>query len=86
MTQNNHITHVYVGLAGEGDNVAEGGLFRRAEGEDQWQSITNGLPENPQVRALLVHPGDPAVIYAGTQAGPYRVPRQNTTRTGESSN
>ena len=72
MANNGHQTHIYVGLAGEGDNIAEGGLLRRAEGEDDWQTITNGLPSNPQVRALLVHPDNPAVVYAGTQLGVYR--------------
>ena len=72
MASNGHRTHVYVGLAGEGENIAEGGMLRRAEGDDEWVSITNGLPDEPQVRALLVHPDDPAVIYAGTQHGVYR--------------
>ncbi len=72
MTATNHLTHVYVGLAGEGDFIGGGGLYRRAEGDDQWVSITNGLPENPQVRALLVHPDNPNVIFAGTHEGPYR--------------
>ena len=72
MAQNEHRTHVYVGLAGEGENIAEGGLLRRVEGEDDWRSVTNGLPEQPQVRALLVHPDDPAIVYAGTQLGVYR--------------
>jgi photosystem II stability/assembly factor-like uncharacterized protein len=72
MTTENHQTYVYVGLAGEGNYIGEGGLYRRADGEDQWQSITRGLPEDPQVRALLVHPENPAVIFAGTQQGPYR--------------
>ncbi len=72
MTNTNHKTHVYVGLAGEGDNIAEGGMYRLAEGDDDWQSIARGLPARPQVRALLVHPENPAVIYAGTQHGPYR--------------
>ena len=72
MANNAHRTHIYVGLAGEGDNIAEGGLLRRAEGDDDWQAIANGLPTNPQVRALLVHPDNPAVIYAGTQLGVYR--------------
>jgi photosystem II stability/assembly factor-like uncharacterized protein len=72
MTANNHQTHVYVGLAGEGDFIGGGGLYRRTEGDDHWQSITRGLPEDPQVRALLVHPENPNVIYAGTQQGPYR--------------
>src|SRR5712691_11526049 len=31
-----------------------------------------GLPPTPQVRALLIHPDNPAVLYAGTQYGPYR--------------
>ena len=72
MANQEHQTYIYVGLAGEGDNIGEGGLMRLADGDDQWQSITNGLPERPQVRALAVHPNDPAVIYAGTQLGPYR--------------
>jgi len=40
--------------------------------DSDWQPLTDGLPESPQVRALLVHPDDPAVIFAGTQDGPYR--------------
>jgi photosystem II stability/assembly factor-like uncharacterized protein len=72
MTTNNHQTYVYVGLGGEGENIGPGGMMRLAEGSGEWQSITKGLPENPQVRALLVHPENSAIIYAGTQAGPYR--------------
>jgi photosystem II stability/assembly factor-like uncharacterized protein len=72
MTSGNHRTYVYVGLAGEGEKIGEGGLYRRAEGDDQWQNISKGLPENPQVRALLAHPDNPAIIYAGTHQGPYR--------------
>ena len=72
MTANNHRTHVYIGLAGEGENISAGGLYRRADGDEEWQSITNGLPPKPQVRALLVHPDNPAIVYAGTQNGPYR--------------
>ncbi len=72
MTTEKGTTHVYVGLAGEGDNIGEGGLYRRADGDDQWQDIAQGLPPHPQVRALLVHPDDPSVIFAGTHAGPYR--------------
>jgi photosystem II stability/assembly factor-like uncharacterized protein len=72
MAADTHQTYIYVGLAGEGDYVASGGLYRYAEDEGEWKSVTAGLPPNPQVRALLVHPDDPAVIYAGTQVGPYR--------------
>ena len=80
MATNGHRSHLYVGLAGEGplvvgaesQPVGPGGLYRRTDGDDEWQSISKGLPPNPQVRALLVHPDEPSVIYAGTQSGPYR--------------
>jgi photosystem II stability/assembly factor-like uncharacterized protein len=72
MVANDHRTYVYVGLAGEGEFVGEGGLYRYAVGYGAWQSITRGLPPEPQVRALLIHPDDPSVLYAGTQCGPYR--------------
>ncbi|MGE3538345.1 MAG: WD40/YVTN/BNR-like repeat-containing protein [Candidatus Tectimicrobiota bacterium] len=80
MSTPSHRTHVYVGLAGEsalavgreGHPLGTGGLYRRAEGEAEWTSMTRGLPEAPQVRALLVHPANPAVVFAGTQAGVYR--------------
>jgi photosystem II stability/assembly factor-like uncharacterized protein len=67
-----HQSYIYVGLAGEGQFVGEGGLYRYAVGDGTWQSIANGLPPSPQVRALLIRPDDPAVIYAGTQHGVYR--------------
>ena len=72
MANTDHQTYIYIGLAGEGNDIGEGGLMRRADGDDQWQSMTNGLPDHPQVRALAVHPNDPAVVYAGTQLGTYR--------------
>ncbi|MCH7800555.1 MAG: hypothetical protein IIC24_03315, partial [Chloroflexi bacterium] len=72
MATTNNTIHVYVGLAGEGENIGAGGLLRCAVGSDQWESIANGLPEEPQVRALLVHPDDSATVYAGTQLGVYR--------------
>lgn len=72
MTSEKRDTYIYVGLAGEGENIGEGGLYRWADGDDHWQDIATGLPPQPQVRALLVHPDDPSVIFAGTHAGPYR--------------
>ncbi len=72
MAANNHRTHIYVGLAGEGENIGEGGLYRLTHGGEDWKNISKGLPSNPQVRALLVHPGNPSIVYAGTQLGPYR--------------
>ncbi|MGE3539173.1 MAG: WD40/YVTN/BNR-like repeat-containing protein [Candidatus Tectimicrobiota bacterium] len=72
MATDTHHTSIYVGLAGEGQYMAEGGLYRYHEGEGVWRSMSEGLPHHPQVRALLVHPTAPAVLYAGTQDGIYR--------------
>jgi photosystem II stability/assembly factor-like uncharacterized protein len=72
MTTVPHQTYIYVGLAGEGEHLDVGGLYRCKDGDDGWESISRGLPAQPQVRALLVHPDNPAIIYAGTQQGPYR--------------
>ena len=67
-----HRTHVYLGLAGEGDYIGEGGLFRRADGESEWLDISAGLPENPQVRALLISRDNPQRVFAGTHVGLFR--------------
>ena len=72
MTTQEHETFVYIGMGGEGDNIAQGGLYRRGDTTQEWKSITRGLPAEPQVRALLIHPDNPAIIFAGTQSGPYR--------------
>lgn len=72
MAANGHGTYIYVGLAGEGEHVGEGGLYRYAVNDGTWHTIARGLPPSPQVRALLIHPEDPAVVYAGTQHGPFR--------------
>ena len=68
---NGHQTYVYVGLGGEGENIAEGGMYRKADG-GEWESIATGLPDSPQVRALAIHPNNPSTVFAGTQAGLYR--------------
>ena len=57
--------HVYAG-------AEAGGIFRKAADDEQWQPLTHGLPQDPEVRAIAVHPQQPEVVYAGTQAGPYR--------------
>ena len=44
MADSNHLTYVYIGLAGEGDYIGDGGLVRRADGEEQWTDISQGLP------------------------------------------
>jgi hypothetical protein len=72
MTANSHASSLYVGLGGEGQYMAEDGLYRYAESTGEWQSMTTGRPHHPQVRTLLIHPDNPAVLSAGTQGGPYR--------------
>lgn len=65
MTTNSHQTYVYVG-------AENSGLYRLNPGSDHWQELTNGLPENPIVPGIAIHPSNPEIIYAGTQNGPYR--------------
>lgn len=48
------------------------GFFRRRSGDAGWQSLTRGLPRDPEVRAIELHPGDPRIVFAGTQDGVYR--------------
>jgi len=48
-----------------------GGLFR-STGEGDWQALARGLPPDVEARALLPHPREPGVLYAGTQDGVYR--------------
>ena len=80
MASNSHSTYVYIGLGGEYPlvigappiDLPPGGLYRRKDGEEEWIDISSGLPDGPQVRALMVHPENPAVIFAGTHQGVYR--------------
>ena len=67
-----YLPHVYIGLGGEGEYIGQGGLYRKSHDNGDWNSISSGLGENPQVRALLIHPDDPSIIYAGTDKGPFR--------------
>ena len=61
--------HIYAG-------AETGGIFRKAADEVGWQSLTHGLPQGAEVRAIAVHPQRPELVLAGTQEGPYR----STTR------
>jgi photosystem II stability/assembly factor-like uncharacterized protein len=67
-------SYLYIGLAGETGRGREvhSGLFRMKDGSGEWQRIERGLPEQPAVRALAVHPQKPEIVYAGTQSGAYR--------------
>jgi photosystem II stability/assembly factor-like uncharacterized protein len=57
--------HVYAG-------AETGGLFRKAIDDTHWQTLTQGLPQPTEVRAIAVHPQHPEIVFAGTQEGPYR--------------
>ena len=72
--KNEQASYIYLGLAGETGRgrVVDSGLFRMADGNDEWEPLARGLPDMPAVRALAVHPQEPAIVYAGTQSGPYR--------------
>ena len=66
---------VYAGVGhwqASSPKVRTSGFFRRRGGDDDWQALTKGLPENPEVRAIELHPRDPATVLAGTQDGVYR--------------
>ena len=65
MTSGGNNTYVYVG-------AESSGLYRLSPGAENWEELTNGLPANPIVPGVAIHPDNPQVIYAGTQEGPYR--------------
>ena len=73
-TSGSHPSYAYVGLAGETapGRPVKSGLYRMVNGDGNWDLATNGLPQNPAIRAITVHPQKPEIVYAGTQEGPYR--------------
>jgi photosystem II stability/assembly factor-like uncharacterized protein len=56
------------------DKAAQGartqGLFRLDKASGEWNPVTNGLPDELEVRCITVRGTD--TIYLGTQHGPYR--------------
>ena len=64
-------TYVYAGAAQAGAGT-RGGLFRRDAAGGDWQQLGDGLPEDTQVQAITVLPGDKATVYLGTHSGVYR--------------
>jgi sortilin (neurotensin receptor 3)/photosynthesis system II assembly factor YCF48-like protein len=70
----NQASNLYLGLAGETGRgrVVHSGMFRLPDGSGEWQAIERGLPGQPAIRAIAVHPQKPEVVYAGTQSGAYR--------------
>lgn len=65
---------VFVGAGqwvGVVDDARAQGLFGFDPDLGEWQAISNGLPDNLEVRYIAVRPDRPRTVYAGTQAGPY---------------
>src|SRR5215468_7180259 len=64
-------SHVYAGAARSMEGTF-GGVFRQGVGDDRWENLTSGLPDDTQVHAITVHPDNPDVVYIGTTKGAYR--------------
>ena len=68
-------TRIFAGAGhwtGGPDAGKGGGMWSRTVGNGGWQRVGGGLPADAEVRAIAMRPGEPRVIYAGTQHGPYR--------------
>jgi hypothetical protein len=68
-------TCVYAGAAdwgGKDPVKCNRGLYRLATDSGTWTALERGLPGQVEVRCLTMHPTQPDVVFAGTQAGPYR--------------
>jgi len=66
-------TYIYAGggrLAGKAETV--GGIFRLGPGDDRFEKLANGMPEETDVYAITIHPQWPNPIFAGTKLGLYR--------------
>ncbi len=64
-------SRIYVGAARWTSGTLSG-IFRRTAGDNGWEHLTKGLPEETHVQAITVHPGNPEVLYLGTHGGLYR--------------
>jgi photosystem II stability/assembly factor-like uncharacterized protein len=64
-------THVYAGTA-RSMGATAGGIFRQTVGDNRWEHLTNGLPQDADVHAITVHPENPDTVYVGSTKGAYR--------------
>ena len=63
--------YVYVGATKwRGGTVS--GVFRMPIGSGKWEECNDGFPEEIHVQSVIVHPGNPEVLIAGTSDGVYR--------------
>ena len=58
------MSHVYAGTVRSAAG-GSGGIFRQIDGDRRWEALTNGLPDETQVHAITVHPGNPEVVDLG---------------------
>jgi hypothetical protein len=58
--------------------AGSGGIFRQTAGDQRWEALTNGLPDETQVHAITVHPANPEVVFIGTTKG--RVSQRRSRR------
>jgi photosystem II stability/assembly factor-like uncharacterized protein len=64
-------SNIYAGVAGyvgRPEQKGNVGVFRRAAADDGWQHVLTDI----ETHALLVHPTDPEVVFAGTIDGVWR--------------
>src|ERR1700738_1683961 len=71
-------THVYAGTA-RSMGATAGGIFRQAAGDNRWEHLTNGVPEDADVHAITVHPENPNAVYVGSTKGAYRSTNRGNT-------
>jgi hypothetical protein len=66
-------TFVYAGGARlAGKPQTRGGIFRLRPGDDHFEKLFNGMPEDNDVYTITIHPQNPEVVFAGTKLGLYR--------------
>ncbi len=54
------------------DDASAKGLFQLNVETGAWQVLNDGLPRDVEVRFIAIRADRPEIIFAGTQAGPYR--------------
>ena len=64
-------SYVYAGTVRSAAG-GSGGIFRQTAGDQRWEALTNGLPDETQVHAITVHPANPEIVFIGTTKGAFR--------------
>ena len=68
MTEQSYLFAAVAGYVGRPDEVGKTGIFRRAASGGAWENVIPDL----EAFTVMVHPGDPAVVLAGTSDGVWR--------------